>query len=52
MTAFIINNYKLLRDDAKEMDSNNLNLFDSASDMIDQVKFEFPEVESGLAILN
>lgn len=46
LTDFIINNYKRLRDDAKEMDSNNLNLFDSASEMIDQVKFELPKVES------
>lgn len=46
LTAFIINNYKQLRDDAKEMDSNNLNLFDSASQKIDQVRFEFPSVES------
>lgn len=46
LTAFIINNYKKLRDDAKEMDTNNLNLFDSASDMIDHVKFMFPKFES------
>lgn len=46
LTAFIINNYKRLRDDAKEMDSHNLNLFDSASAMIDQVQFEFPDIES------
>lgn len=46
LTAFIINNYKQLRDDAREMDSNNLNLFDSASGMVDQVKFDFPKLES------
>ncbi|GBG97523.1 hypothetical protein [Lactococcus termiticola] len=31
LTFFIISKYKRLRDDAKEMDSNNLNLFDSSS---------------------
>jgi type III restriction enzyme len=31
LTSFIISKYKRLRDDAKEMDSNNLNLFDSSS---------------------
>ena len=44
--AFIINNYKQLRDDAKEMDSNNLNLFNANSDLVDQVPFIFPKLES------
>lgn len=46
LMAFIINNYKLLRDDAKEMDSNNLNLFNADSDLVDQVPFTFPKLES------
>ena len=28
LTSFIISKYKRLRDDAKEMDSNNLNIFE------------------------
>ena len=44
--SFIINNYNLLRDDAKEMDSNNLNLFNSNSDLVDQVPFIFPKLEA------
>ncbi|MCV5997912.1 restriction endonuclease subunit R, partial [Enterococcus faecalis] len=46
LMAFIINNYKQLRDDAKEMDSNNLNLFNANSDLVDQVPFTFPKLES------
>lgn len=46
LMAFIINNYKKLRDDAKEMDSNNLNLFNANSDLVDQVPFAFPKLES------
>lgn len=46
LMAFIINNYKQLRDDAKEMDSNNLNLFNANSDLVDRVPFIFPKLES------
>ena len=46
LMAFIINNYKKLRDDAKEMDSNNLNLFNANSDLVNQVPFAFPKLES------
>ncbi len=46
LMAFIINNYKKLRDDAKEMDSNNLTLFNSNSDLIDEVPFILPKMES------
>lgn len=46
LMSFIINNYNLLRDDAKEMDSNNLNLFNSNSDLVDQVPFIFPKLEA------
>lgn len=46
LMAFIINNYKRLRDDAKEMDSNNLNLFNANSELVDRVPFTFPKIES------
>lgn len=46
LIAFIINNYKRLQNDAKEMDSNNLNLFNANSDLVDQVPFSFPKLES------
>lgn len=46
LMAFIINNYKRLQGDAKEMDSNNLNLFNANSDLVDQVPFSFPKLES------
>lgn len=46
LMSFIINNYNLLRDDAKEMDSNNLNLFNANSHLVDPVPFSFAELES------
>lgn len=46
LMVFIINNYKRLQGDAKEMDSNNLNLFNANSDLVDQVPFSFPKLES------
>ncbi|WP_252898129.1 hypothetical protein [Apilactobacillus ozensis] len=35
-----------MRDDAKEMDSNNLNLFNANPDLVDEVPFTFPKIES------
>lgn len=52
LMAFIINNYDKLRDDAKEMDSNNLNLFNADSELVDRVEFVLPKLESYKVLMN
>lgn len=46
LMAFIINNYKKLQNDAKEMDINNINLFNANSDLVNKVPFLFSKLES------